>query len=148
MRGPFTRGDLDDAYGKGNWREMIRFGVWQKGKLRGCDNGRGSLHNEGVYRHEKLVCEAADFPARVARALARACEVLDLPPPAMIGGTDDLSAAYRHVPTDSPNMTVVALLDPDSGEVWADAAIGRRWPHRIQLPTLQLPTALHTGREG
>ena len=43
----------------------------------------------------------------------------------MKGGTDDLSAAYRHVPTVSPNMTVVALLDPDTGKVCLVAAVGR-----------------------
>ena len=128
MRGPFTRGELDDAYGKGCWREMIRFGVVQKGKLRGCDNARGSLHNEGTERHERLVCDSADFPARAARALAHACTRLGLPLPAMRGGTDDLSSAYRHVPTASPNMTVVALFDPDTGEVCPIAAVDRGVP--------------------
>ena len=116
MRGPFTRAELDDAYGKGAWREMVRFGVWQRGKLRGCDNAKGSLHNEGTTRHEQLVCDSADFPTRVARALADACAALGIEPPLMKGGTDDLAAAYRHVPTDSPHMTVVAVLDPDTGE--------------------------------
>jgi len=39
MHGPFTREEMDAAYGRGRWRPMQRFGVWQRGKLRACDRG-------------------------------------------------------------------------------------------------------------
>ena len=35
MHGPFTRAQIDTAYGAGAWRAMRRFGVLQKGKVRG-----------------------------------------------------------------------------------------------------------------
>ena len=111
MRGPFTRAEMDAAYGKGRWRAMRRFGVHQKGKVRPCDNARTSLHNACTARHEKLVCETADFPARVAMAFA---DEFGEPVP-IHSGTDDMQDAYRHVPTHDPRYTVVLLYVPGLG---------------------------------
>ena len=111
MRGPFTRAEMDAAYGRGRWRAMRRFGVHQKGKVRPCDNAKTSLHNACTSRHEKLVCETADFPARVAMAFA---DEFGEPVP-MHSGTDDMQDAYRHVPTHDPRYTVVLLYVPGVG---------------------------------
>ena len=113
MRGPFTKDELDTAYGEGAWFAMHRFGVWQNGKVRGCDNARTSGHNDITAIFERLHLERPDFPARVCAAMAESCDELgcDLPP--MRGGTDDLANAYRHVGTNAPNMTVVALGDAE-----------------------------------
>ena len=35
----------------------------------------------------------------------------------MVHGTDDLQDAYRHIPTRSPHLTVVALAPPGASEV-------------------------------
>ena len=112
MHGPFTRAQLDAAYGRGCWRAMRRFGVLQRDKLRCCDNARTSEHNDCVHRHEKVAGESADFPARVAGGFA---DVYGEPVP-MASGTDDLKDAYRHAPTEQPQYSVVAQLAP-SGEV-------------------------------
>ena len=112
MHGPFTREQLDSCYGAGRWRPMQRFAVWQKGKLRACDNARASQHNEATSTHERLAVEGADFPARVALAFYERAAALGVPMWRMLSGTDDLQDAYRHVPSKSPEFTVVALWDP------------------------------------
>ena len=115
--GPFSRDQLDAAYGVGLWRPMQRFGVLQKGKVRPCDNARQSLSNEGTTTREKLRCDRADFPARVARLFAQLSWEKGRPLPPLLGGTDDLADAYRHVPCSDPRFTVVAAPDPRTGKV-------------------------------
>jgi len=111
MHGPFTKAQLDAAYGPGKWRAMRRFAVEQKGKIRPCDNAKTSLHNKCCTTFEKVACETADFPARAAGAFA---DALGGPVP-MASSTEDLAEAYRHVPTDAPQWTVVALWMPGAG---------------------------------
>jgi hypothetical protein len=114
--GPFTRKQLDAAYGAGRWRPMQRFGVLQGGKVRPCDNARASLHNAGTSLFEKLCCDGPDFSARAAMAFADAADALGVPTWPLAGGTDDLADAYRHIPCDDPRLTCVVLCDPASGE--------------------------------
>ena len=114
MQGPFTAADLDERFGRGVWRCMVRFGVLQKGKVRPCDNARASLHNDGTTTHESLVCDSPDFSARAAIRFQAAAERLHRPMWALAGGTDDLADAYRHVPCSQPEYTVVVIIDPVS----------------------------------
>eukprot|EP00962_Isochrysis_galbana_P002289 scaffold599_cov130-Isochrysis_galbana.AAC.10 len=44
VHGPFSAVDLDARFGEGQWRAIRRFGVWQKGKCRACDNCAESGH--------------------------------------------------------------------------------------------------------
>ena len=113
MRGPFSREQIDAAYGRGTWRAMHRFGVRQGGKVRPCDNAKASLHNACTTTFESLLLDRPDFPARVCAAAAELAADLGVPMPRMSGGTDDVASAYRHVPTADPRWTVVALLGPD-----------------------------------
>jgi hypothetical protein len=113
MHGPFSRAQIDAAYGAGQWRAMRRFGVLQNGKVRGCDNARSSQTNAATTTFEKLGCDGPDFSAKVARAFAAEFEKYGLPVPAMMGGTDDLANAYRHVPSRTPQYTVVMMPGPD-----------------------------------
>lgn len=90
-------------------RPLIRFGFRQKSKLRPCDNGRSSGSNDGTSTLVQLKCVRADFPFRASIASAdaaakRSCSILN-----MIGGTDDLADAYRHIPCADPRFTVVAI---------------------------------------
>ena len=58
--------------------------------------------------------EGPDFPARVALVFYERAVALGVPMWQMRSGTDDLADAYRHVPTRSPEFTVVALWDPEA----------------------------------
>ena len=72
---------------------MVRFGVWQCGKLRPCDNGRSSLHNLAAELFERLTVESADFPARAAALYAELMG--DSMSFAFTLGAEDVQAAYR-----------------------------------------------------
>lgn len=95
--------------GDDQFREMVRFAVKQKGKIRPCDNARVSLHNLATTLFERLSLESADFPARAASLYA---ELLGDTVFAFLLGTEDISAAYRRMPCAHPWFTVFAQWDP------------------------------------
>ena len=121
-QGPyFSSTDLDRKFdGAGSWRCMERFGVVQEksdgsAKIRGCDNAASSRHNECTHLSETITCEKADFPLRMAALFA---DHLGTEAEwSMALGTDDIEAAYRRLPCATPQYSVVALLDPQSGRV-------------------------------
>lgn len=114
MAGPFTREEMDDRFGAGLWRPMTRFPVCQKGSIRPCDDGSASGHNAVTRAHERLRCVGADWPARAARAfVVHLGDYIDWE---MLLATDDQYKAYRLVPTCSPELTVVAMTNPATGE--------------------------------
>ena len=114
--GPFSRAALDRTWGYGRWRPMPRFGIWQKGKLRCIDDGRTALHNAITRTRESLRCSRADFPLRIARALAIAFG------PShrfrLFSGTDDIASAYRLVPTAQPWYTCFCTDSPEGDAVF------------------------------
>ena len=71
MDGFWSKAQLDELYGQGRWRAMRRFGVWQKGKCRACDNAAESRHNDATFMAESIKTDSADFPARAAAVWAR-----------------------------------------------------------------------------
>ena len=62
--GPLTRAQLDNTWGYGRWRAMMRHGVWQKDKLRPVDDRRSSLHNAITRTRESLRCCRAEQTTR------------------------------------------------------------------------------------
>ena len=104
--GPFSRAQLDRAWGYNRWRPMPRFGIWQKGKLRVVDDGRSSEHNDVTATAESLRCCRADFPLRVARAFAAR---LGPRVPRLAVGTDDIASAYRLIPAAQLHYHAVAV---------------------------------------
>lgn len=75
---------------------------------------RGSLPTT---TREKLRCDRADFPARIARLFARLAEDEGQPLPPLLGRNDDLADAYRHVPCADPRFTVVDIPNPATSRV-------------------------------
>lgn len=112
--GPWEAEDLDAMYGVEYWRAIRRFGVWQNGKLRACDDAKESLHNAAATVHDKMRTQSADFPARVAdlfaQKIGRGTRGWSL-----VHGTDDLDAAYRRILTATPGYTVAAVFNPEKG---------------------------------
>ena len=56
----------------------LRRPLRQRGKLRPCDNARASGHNDATSTFERMLCENADFPARVAVAFQAAAEAWEV----------------------------------------------------------------------
>ena len=124
---PRTRAQMDRRYGRGKWRCLGRNAIKQKGKWRCIDNGKRSKHNRATAMHERITCGRADFPVTISREFAkrRATSVYMRHAPSrgikkrrsMRHGTNDLRAAYRHVPTSQPEYTCVAVWDDDQARV-------------------------------
>ena len=99
--------ELAAKYGAGFWRAIRRFGVLQKGKTRPCENAAESGHNAASAFAERISCETADLPVRIAAAFAAVLG--ESGSFGMALGTDDLAAAYRRVLVSTPQYTVVAV---------------------------------------
>ena len=100
---------LNGKYGAGAWRCMFRFGVFQDGKWRCCDNAAASEHNDASHLRETINCVDCNFPAAVAIALARR---------GLVDSklcTDDIAAAYRKVGNAEPMYTVFVVWNPIEG---------------------------------
>jgi len=116
MRGPFSAAQMDAAFGPRHWRALRRFGVWQKGKCRPCNDAAESLHNYWTVMHERLKCDSADFPAVVAALFSKAGAPLGKASWQLLSGTDDIKSAYRRAMCAMPQFTVVCEYNPDTGE--------------------------------
>ena len=122
VRPPRSRAQVDRKFGRGKWRCLGRNAIIQKKKWRCIDDGRRSKHNAATGTHERIVCGRADFPLLVAREFGKRF-LLNRNKLRRVGklrmqhGTDDASAAYRHIPTAQPEYTVVAVWDDDNKDV-------------------------------
>jgi hypothetical protein len=122
--GPYSKAQMDRHFGRGRWRSLGRNAIKQKGKWRCIDNGKRAKHNKAASLHERITCGRADFPVMVAREFARR---ITSGRGSAIGkhakrlrmqhGTNDLRAAYRHVPTSQMEYTAVAVWNSDAKEV-------------------------------
>jgi hypothetical protein len=125
VRGPYSRARMDRKYGRGKWRCLGRNAIKQKGKWRCIDNGKRSKHNRATRMHERITCGRADFPIMIAREFARRVaartkarqNTRGIKRLRMKHGTNDLRAAYRHVPTSQPQYTCVAVWNADHKKV-------------------------------
>lgn len=123
---PRSRAYMDKKYKRGKWRCLGRSAIKQKGKWRCIDNGKRSKHNRGTTMRERITCGRADFPISMAREFLRrsmarraagARSGIHKKRLRMRHGTDDLRAAYRHVPTRQMRYTNVAVWDDDRKRV-------------------------------
>ncbi len=121
----FTADELDRhpwLFGRGSWRGLRRFAIWQKAKWRPIDDGAENLLNAVTGTWDKLSLIGADFPAKLVRLFQ--CEIdrraaeMGVPPPLWVyeGSSDDVLKAYRRVPASDVGMTVASLPHPVSGE--------------------------------
>ena len=114
---PRARAWMDRKYGRGKWRCLGRNAIQQKGKWRCIDNGKRSKHNRATTMYERITCGRADFPIAISREFAKRCMQSGIGKQRkrlrMQHGTNDLRAAYRHVPTRQPQYTNVAVWNSD-----------------------------------
>ena len=120
VHGPFSKAKMDRKYKRGRWRPLGRNAIKQKGKWRCIDNGKRNKTNKATRMHERITCGRADFPVMVAREFARRNPSAGINKRIRLKlkhGTNDLRAAYRHVPTRQPQFTCVAVWDDDAKKV-------------------------------
>lgn len=113
----FTKLELDDRFGVGQWRAFGRFLLTQAdGKQRAIDDARKSGHNSATCLHETIHTVHLDFIAAVAGMVDRALPCK----PSWFGcrvGTDDLPEAYRGLPVseDQLRYSIVCIFLPGVG---------------------------------
>ena len=123
----FTASELDHHpwfRGRGSWRAMRRFGVYQNGKWRPIDDGTESLINPITGTSEKLTLITADMPARIAQCYAHETELwqqrtspgMVCLPDALEQGTDDVKKAFRRIPNAAPGIMICCVFNPVMGE--------------------------------
>ena len=75
--GPYTKAQVDNMFGKGQWRPLLRFyleqGLKDDGSIRTrlCDNAKTSRTNEMLGVHETISSEDPTFPVLVMGSLIR-----------------------------------------------------------------------------
>jgi hypothetical protein len=119
-----SRARMDKKYGRGRWRCMGRNAILQKGKWRCIDNAKRSKHNKATTLYERITCGRADFPLMVSREFARRARERNARNTIrrrrslrMRHGTNDLKAAYRHVPNSNAGYTCFAVWNDDEKRV-------------------------------
>ena len=60
-----SKEDMDQKFGKGNWRGIRRRGIHQNGKVRGIDNARTSKTNFAAWLEDTIFTTPADIGIQV-----------------------------------------------------------------------------------
>ena len=120
-----TRLELDDPFGRGQWRPLERFLIVQGcGKRRVIDNGRKTGHNEHTLMSETISTTSVDLIASAARMTSQALfgtEPLPAECPGWLQlriGTDDLPNAYRGLPVCEDHLRFSMVAVHVSGLGW------------------------------
>jgi hypothetical protein len=129
VHGPFTKQEMDERFGEGEWRPMARFPVKQKESVRAVDDANASRSNEAASVPETIYLPSSSFPAEVAIMLFRIADELGIPFDDLALGLalDDIDAAYRRIPTSQPEYTGVALWNPTEACVQYFVVLGHNF---------------------
>ena len=116
---------MDANCGKGEWRAMVRFALWQDGrqKWRLIDNGRTGRHNGVCRASGKFHITSVERGIAVAQRLTSYMGATE-PREDILRGATDLKSAYRQVPVhpEQQRYHIVALWHP-SHKQWMFAEL-------------------------
>ena len=119
LRGYWTRQQMDRRLGRGRWRPLVRFAVWQAGaqKYRVIDNGRTAGHNYTLSTCERIHTASIESGAAMIRRLR---QLLDKPlsgPLAVRSSTQDMQRAFRQlgVRDHERRYHIIAIYMPKEG---------------------------------
>ncbi|CAE8621888.1 unnamed protein product [Polarella glacialis] len=119
-----SRAALDSKYGKGNWRPLPRFVIWQEHsmKYRAIDNGRSAGHNSASSTKTRVHTAGHDLVVAVSHAvwLLRDQIAENFGHNVNLeGGIDDESAAYRWKPGADcdANVLIIAFWHPGTSSL-------------------------------
>lgn len=116
--GPYTSQHFDELYGYGRYRCMPRFPVFSKGRVRAVDDARRAGLNRAFLSAERQTLPRPDFSAQVGKEFARiAVEDKWAADWTFGSANDDEPSAYKSSPAAQPQVTLVALANPWTGEV-------------------------------
>jgi len=109
MLGPFTREQLDERFGKDQWRPSNRFAKEEATKIRPVDDGSSSKINAATRMQETITLPTVAVFAEIAREIYREAKQAGLDCPPLGLACDDWVKAYRGQPNCQPQYAVVAI---------------------------------------
>ena len=95
----------------------MRFGTWQKGKLRPIENCRKSGVNEELRLLETICLPTVDWPGLVASRIWHRAHITGTPMPELAVSTDDVQHGYNNCPAQEPQIFCM----------WDEQAKAPRW---------------------
>ena len=115
-----TRSQIDEHFGKGQWRPLPRHVIFQGDKHRPIDDAKAGKHNEHTSCSEAIVCCTAEWPAIVARELLRRSQELQQDTDHIPdwyrprAGTSDMWKGFRqnHPVKDDERFCIITFIDP------------------------------------
>ena len=113
LRGFWTRDQMDQRWGRGNWVCLTRYPIEQKGASRMIDNGK-LMHNRAYGASETIHTTSSAAAAASARAL-RKLKAKPLKGKWMVqGSSKDMKGAYRQIPRhpSEADIAVVVIWSP------------------------------------
>ena len=114
----YSKRELDKIFGRGRWRAIRRFVIWQREKSRQIDDCKASDHNQWAFIREMIHTVPFDIMAAILQCAVRVfglqVEDDDVQPSV---GSEDLPDAYQHCPVLPQHraVNVVAVRRPARG---------------------------------
>ena len=119
MRGFWSRDQMDGRWGRGQWRCLVRFAVWQAGaaKYRVIDNGRTASHNMTLSTSERIHTATTESGAAMMRRLRQHVNQDLRGPWQPRSATQDMKRAFRQlaVRTADRKYQIIAVWIPERG---------------------------------
>ena len=126
VKGPLTRYDLNQLFGKHRYRVQVRFGVEQgppgARKVRAIDNAKSALSNAISHTHETITCITFEFAAVVSALVLEECIAAGI---AML----EMAVASKTSPPPTASLRPGNRSTPSFASGASATAKARRDPH-------------------
>ena len=100
LRGLFTKAQMNEQFGEGQWRPLVRFATWQEGSKswRVIDNGRPAAHNDTVATCERIHTSSTEVGLAMAQRFMRYSAAPLSGGLELRSSTADMWKAFRQIP--------------------------------------------------
>ena len=119
LRGFWTKEVMDTRWGRGQWRCLVRFAIWQSGaqKYRLIDNGRTGGHNATLSTNECIHTATVESGAAMMACLRRIAAAPLVGKLRALSSTQDMRRAFRQlgVRDEDRRYHIIALYEPGQG---------------------------------
>ena len=135
LDGWYSATDMDQRFGRGSWRALVRFGRYQftAKKWRQIDNGKSSGHNATLDANERIHTTSNSASLSLIQRMRHHWGPFT-PETAPKAGTHDMARAFRQIPVADAHLglSVVAAWDPGT----------RGWRFGVASPTKALQSSM------
>ena len=121
LRGLFTKAQMDEQFGEGQWRPLVRFATWQEGSKswRVIDNGRSAAHNDTVATCERIHTTSTEVGLAMAQRFRRYAAAPLSGGLELRSSTSDMWKAFRQIPVCDEHLPfhIVAVFCQKTGSM-------------------------------